>query len=295
MSSVSPTPSRHPLARALAWIERHRAEFALPAGPITEATLRALKPLGEMVLIAEKLVQRDRAHAARSRRLLAWAWDELGQGDVLLHILAAKPDLIVLSTVYASFAQCGFANERLAYAIGQIHDLPASRAIEFPKWRRLDVCHAMASLRGERMADDALEGSWLAHRPEPWLLGEDAAYAVTHEIFYATDYGRHPRGVPTELRDYLELWLPAWLRIYERRNNFDLFAELLMSAAYLGLESIYREHLPRLLSEQAQDGSFPGPAGSAATQITAATPDRRANFLRNYHTTLVGMLALDAG
>jgi hypothetical protein len=292
VNSVSPRKAA--AERALGWVESHRAEFALPAGAIHESTLRALKPLGELVLIAEKLVRAETGHSAQGREWLAWAWAELGGGDKLLHILAARPDLIILSTVYASFAQCGFVNPRLRDTIEGIYELDATQAIEFPNWRRLDVRHAMAALRGTRLGEDALAGSWLSFRPEPWLLNDDAAYAVTHEIFYATDYGLHPAGVAGELNDYLRIWLPVWLRIYERRSNFDLFAELLMCAGYLRFAGIYEAAIPRLLAEQASDGAFPGPVGSAANLITSSTPDARADFLRNYHTTLVSILALVA-
>lgn len=257
--------------------------------------MRALKPLGELVLIAEKLVRAETEHAAQGRAWLGWAWSELGEGDKLLQILAARPDLIILSTVYASFAQCGFVNPRLHDAIEGIYELDATRAIEFPYWRRLDVRHAMAGLRGTKLGGDALAGSWLSFRPEPWLLSDDAAYAVTHEIFYATDYGNDPAGVSGAMSDYLRLWLPVWLRIYERRSNFDLFAELLMCAGHLRFAEIYEAGLPRLLAEQAADGSFPGPVGSAANLITSSTPCARAAFLRDYHTTLVSILALTAG
>lgn len=293
MNSVSPDKAAA-AERAIGWVESRRSEFALPAGETGEGTLRALKPIGELVLIAEKLVRGDSPHSARGRAWLAWAWEALDGGDLLLDILAARPDLIILSTVYASFDQCGFVNRRLRETIESVHEMDAIRAIEFPYWRRLDVRHAMAGLHRTRLGEDAMDGSWLSFRPEPWLLNDDAAYAVTHEIFYATDYGGHPAGVAGELGDYLRLWLPVWLRIYQRRRNFDLFAELLMCAGYLGFADIHEAGLPALLAEQMPDGAFPGPAGSAANLITSATPGARAHFLRNYHTTLVGILALTA-
>lgn len=282
------------IAAALDWVLAHRQEFALPKGPINEETLRELKPLGELVLVAEKLARQGSQFSAVSNDILSWAWAEVSEGELLLHILGARPDLIVLATVYASFATCGYANRRLHRLIGNLHQTDACAAIEFPKWRRLDVCHAMASLGGSSFPPDALEGTWISHRPEPWLISDDAAYAVTHEIFYATDYGADSAAVPGEVRDYLRLWLPAWFKIYARLNNYDLFAEFLMVSAYLRLHDCYAAHVGELLQQQAQEGFFPGPPGSAANIISPKTQIPRANFLRNYHTTLVSMLALHA-
>lgn len=278
----------HAIDAALGWIEANLIQFALPTGPTTETTLKAIKPLGELVLVIDKIAERH----SKFEALLKWSWKEFRGGELMLDILIARHDLIVLTTIYASFVNRGFSNPRLDQWIAYLRATAAHEGIEFPRWRRLDVDHALAKLDGERLSADSLRDTWIALRPEPWLMSDDTAYAVTHTLFYITDFGQAGHLLPDDIRDYLYLWLPAWLEISRRQRNFDLFAEWLMVAAYAGFDDIFAKHAAVLVAHQRSDGVFPGPSGSAEALLHDEMPAIRSDFLRNYHTTLVAILAL---
>src|SRR5262249_38141193 len=159
---------------------------------------------------------------------LAWCWDQLRQGDLLIEIVLARPDLVLVATLYANFQRHGFSNARLETALRYLIRTACVRSLEFPTWRRLDLLHPTASLGLQRFPRRPEKAPWLAARPEPWTLTDDIAYATTHSVFYITDFGRRPSRLSRPVRDYLQTWLPAWLTIYERQHNWDLFAELVM-------------------------------------------------------------------
>jgi hypothetical protein len=278
------------ISSALSWIRANKSQFALPVGPTSESTLKAIKPLGELSLVLEKIDQGELL--ANPAELLDWCWAQFRGGDLMLEILQARHDLIVLCTIYASFVQKGYFNRRLSSWIDYLRSTRAHQGIEFPRWRRLDVDHALAKLDGTCLGENPLRDTWIVGLPEPWLMSDDTAYAVTHSLFYVTDFGSTPAALPENVREYLHLWLPAWLEVARRQRNFDLFAEWLMVAAYSGFGEIFDEHAEALISHQRGDGVFPGPTGSAETLLTGEISEVRADFLKNYHTTLVAVLAL---
>ncbi|MGJ0223581.1 DUF6895 family protein, partial [Streptococcus pyogenes] len=165
--------------------------------------------------------------------------------------------------------------------------------LEFPTWRRLDLQRAFESLGVQPFPPQAAKSCWFFNRPEPWIMSDDIGYALTHDIFYLTDFGRDVTQLPSECIRYLEDWLPSWLGIFLKRPNWDLVAELLMVGSCLRSEAS-TEYYEALLSAAEDDGLVPSPPGSGA-QLIALEEDvepRRRRFLSNYHTCLVSCMAL---
>lgn len=277
------------LGRAARWLDRNLDQFRLVHAATLEQRIQLMKPLGELALAASVLSScGHRQDWCRDK--LQFVWDELDQGDAVLHLLAARPDLIVASTLYACFVQFGFRNARLDHLIEHLASSPACLGIEFPTWRRLDVAHGFEMLGLASFPGQPQEGTWLEKRPEPWLMTDDIAYAVTHEIFYITNFGRQRSRLSGQVASYVTTWLPAWLEIYERQENWDLYAEFVMTAACLDLER--SENTSRLVSQMTIDGYFPGPDGSASSLVDGNKTSSRKVLLQNYHTTLVSMMAI---
>lgn len=275
-------------AAAVNWLSVHREQFSLANARSDEQLLRLIKPIGELALAASILRKRGR-HSSWANQTLHYCWGELEQGNVLLRVLAARPDLVVASTLYACFYEVGLSNSRLDILLRHLEGCASCRSIEFPTWRRLDVAHGFAALGYRPFPSNPEVGTWLYGLPEPWMISEDIAYAVTHEIFYITDFGWQPERLTCQISDYVTAWLPAWSEIWARQNNWDLFAEFAMVAACLGKPS--GAMLDRLATVQDSGGYFPGPGGSAASLIGSQTSAPRACFLANYHTTLVALMA----
>jgi hypothetical protein len=276
------------MRRVADWVDVNWDQFLLYHARSVDQRIFLIKPLGELALTAALLLRAG--HLERwSKDKLDRIWNELGGGDTLLQVLAARPDLIVASTLYASFRKAGYRNSRLDLLVEHLAGTASCGAIEFPAWRRLDVAHGLDALGISPFPRKPTTGTWIAARPEPWLITDDIAYAVTHEIFYITDFGTEVGRLPDAIFSYVVTWLPAWLEIYARQENWDLYAEFVMVGACLHQG---QGNAVRHLAAQVQpEGYVSGPRGSAANLLHPAETTERSRFLRNYHTTLVAMMA----
>ncbi len=301
--------------RGLEWIEANRAHFALGASPRDAHDLFPMKALAELARVADVLLRQvalDAATRTRAERLLRFAWDEFGGGDVFAEVLARGPWL-VLGTMYAIFEANGYSHaatrERLSLLSG---GAPVDARL-FPRHLAVapaapapfagDAAAVLAlglALAGRRMG---LPFSWseerllpltgLGRRPDIASLSEPEAYSLTHVAFFVTDFGLDPAALDAASRAYLRERGPLWMEDLLRRADLDLYAELAMALACIG-EPLPGEVERVLCDAQDKDGSLPGP--SRPRQRTDAEPEpARRRFLERYHTTLAAMLASFAG
>lgn len=211
MPMLSAEDLRSALDQACLWITRSLRNFSLDnaSGEIDQLLL--FKPLGELVLTATLLNQID-AKDDCAEGWLAWAWDDFGCGRRLVDVLVARPDLIVLASLYANFHENDFRSDELMLAIEYIAQSDTCNAIELPNWRRLDVDLALEKLGFREFPVNPEYATWLANMPEPWILSNDISYCITHEVFYITDFGQARERLKPEIKFFISLWLPAWLR-----------------------------------------------------------------------------------
>ena len=280
------------LVETVTWIKCNLEQFKLSDAASIEQRLGGLKPLGELVLTMDILRHRTE-HREFCYESVAFAWEQVQQGDLLLETLTVRPDLIVLSALYSNFISFGHRNKKLTSLFALLASSPACRGLEFPNWRRLDVLRAFDSLALEKFPEENVtENCWFNSMPEPWIMSDDIAYAVTHDIFYITDFGRLPHALPDHCKKYLEKWLPSWLEIFGLQPNWDITAELLMVAACIGMPDMGNSY-ERLANAIELDGLVPSPPGAGGQLISleGASDYRRIRFLSNYHTCLVSCMA----
>lgn len=268
----------------LKWIESNLNEFDIANGKDESHRLKLLKPIGELVLISS-LLQSKKIADDLPLRLLSYCWDKLDSANEILKILIARPDLIIASTIYSSFKIHGFNNVKLEQLISFLSKTDACKSIEFPRWRQLDLAHALSKLHLEDFPRNAHEGIWLEKLPEPWVITDDIAYAITHEIFYITDFGEKQERLQPEIKSYLIRWLPVWIDLYIYRENFDIVAELIVVGSCIGEKKLFRKQMQILLDYQQPSGMFNGPGNQPENG------NLRQVFLYNYHTTLVSLMA----
>ncbi|MFK4038904.1 DUF6895 family protein [Nonomuraea wenchangensis] len=131
-------------------------------------------------------------------------------------------------------------------------------------------------------------------RPAPCPIPPATGTPFTQVVFNHTEWGARPAALPPDTVAYLAQWLPAWWRCVRGSGNHDLAAELVMTAACAGLAPMERA-LTELLAHARPDGGFAGPAGAGGDLPRPDGDDLRRRFLRDYHTTLVTLLALTTG
>jgi hypothetical protein len=280
------------LQRSLDWLSRNREKFSFQHGPSAKDKLALLKPFAEYLLI-HSVLNRNPVLSRQLRADAEWAWKECANGESILSMLQARPDLFELVTVCGSFSALGFRNPQLDQWL-QVLFHANGRAGELPSWRRVALSFHLAQLgliEPEMHLDPT---SWLAALPEPWIISEERLYALTHQIFYLTDFGRYPERADEAVTAYIELWLPVWAARAKAEANLDLLGELLLVALYLQQHGNVTDLTDDYLDAQADDGSFPGPpAGSGTLARFSVLSDQ--TFYSVYHPTLVGTLFLAAG
>ena len=272
------------------WLAEHRAAFGFQRAAHPIRQLMLLKPFAEFVLCNDLLLSYGASHLALLDSL-RWAWDELEAGDYLVRLLLARPDIFRLASVYAPLKRHGVLNRRFETVLRQVSCLRGTASAEMQAWMRLCFHHAAAQIEATAYDPAAAGETWLLSRPEPWCFNDEIAYSVTHEVFYASDFGRCDCKLPAAVRRYLELWVPAWTESYAESGNWDLTAEMIMVGECIGGVAWESSPLALLLAHQRPDGTVPGPAGSGKPLCDGAQSAAEAAFYANYHTTLVSAMA----
>jgi hypothetical protein len=296
--------------RGLLWLEGNRDGFALPRGAVPE--LFPLKALGELAAIAGVLWRRQDLPAelrARLHALLAFAWQELEQGEVFARYLDQRA-YPVLGTTYAVFERLGWRHEATRQRLAEMgrpgglsgSRAPATREAGEPVAAQYGADGVAVLCLGLALAWEALDlpSPWqrarlyphtrLAHRPEVAELALPDAYSLTHTVFFMTDWGAAPEGLPAAERTYLAEWAPRWMDAFRRQQHFDLYAELAVVLCCIEAPCP-AEAESVLAAAQEADGAVPGPADRIAERTRGIEDPGRRRFVSCYHTTLAATLA----
>jgi hypothetical protein len=274
----------------LTWLGRNLTQFSLHLAEDDAHRVQLVKPLGELVLTLELLARR-REFRELALEKLCWAWEEFERGAFLLEVLAARPELLMVATILGSFRTAGLRNRKFETFVRYLGGTHYAKALQLPNWRMIDLRVALAKLNGSAsgLSEALLRQMWSSARPEPWLIDHDSVYAFTHEVFYVTNFGKASRRYPAGTRGYVWWCLPAWLEIFYRKSDWDVFSELLMVSGCLGIEPPAGSY-QRMIAPLAHYGFLPSPPGGGASLLRKGMTHSRREFLTHYHTTLVGLI-----
>ncbi|CAM04074.1 DUF6895 family protein [Saccharopolyspora erythraea] len=274
-------------ARAWDWLAAHREHFRPRPGEDNPA--EALKAVGELTMAAAVLLREGVAgsrQAASARSLLDFAWyDALDAGDMLERMQREAPLTSACMEVYVHFHERGYRHPGLEDTLRVLRTLRGCSAAETAPHRKLGIALAEQQL-GLAVAgvDDAVQATLLGGFPEPWTVDHHVAYAITHTVFYLTDWGARPDQVPPEIADYLDLWLPVWTEECIERRHWDLLGELLATDACLPKPALDTESWQHLAVAQTTAGALPAIGD-------VPTGDADEVFELVYHPTLVAAFA----
>jgi hypothetical protein len=288
-------------AACASWLSDHLDLFTISTDDTPESDVIALmKPISELALVAAVLHQvARRSRLPRALRDFARAagthsWEQLGRGELMSSYLARFPELVILATTYRSFRVLGFRHAGFERLLENTLGLRGTRALEFPPWRALDLATAVASLNltPPWAIASIYRRTWLAALPEPWALTPSSAYSVTHTVFYMTDFGDAPNRLPAGHRAYLRRWTPAWQLFYANVQDMDLLAEMTMVMRCLREPQDSVDVPATFAAHTVGGGGIRGPMELEPEVGASRTSARALTFTRDYHTTLVGLLAL---
>lgn len=174
-------------------------------------------------------------------------------------------------------------------------------AADRPPLTRLELAYA-ADLGGLAPASttwsdiaELYRASIPATRDTPLFVRDDEAYALTHVLFYLSDFGARAVHVPTpeeseRLRDRVLVLLGSCLA----RGDLDLAGELLLCAETLHAagEPLVAHGWRRLALAQHEDGAVPSPLHDPGTAAALEGEKRAAyRFGTCFHTTMVAIMA----
>ncbi|MEU5211033.1 hypothetical protein [Streptomyces sp. NPDC020742] len=204
--------------------------------------------------------------------------------------------LLLYAGTYAALRLCGREDPEFRHLLTQVAADGYAAVFERIPYRQLDLLHTLELCGVPHTLpamDDALPFTLLCNRPNVIKLTDRDIYALTHTIFYATDFGlrepRWPRGfTPGAAVELLEALLVLTLD----QENADLVGELLCCLLCLGVRDSEeaRRAWEFLTAVQEADGRVNGPPGVVHPGLAEGDAAYR-RWATGYHTTIVAALA----
>ncbi|MEU2159087.1 hypothetical protein ABZ532_29455 [Streptomyces sp. NPDC019396] len=204
--------------------------------------------------------------------------------------------LLLYAGTYAALRLCGREDPEFRRIIQQAVDGGYAASFERVPYRQLDLLHTLYLCGIEHdlpPMDTVLPFTLLCQHPNVLKLADRDIYAITHTVFYATDFGQRepvwPRGYsPGRAIELLE----ALLVLAEARSNADLVGELLCCLYCLGINHSDAANQAWVFLESVQEpnGRVNGPEGIIHPSLDGKDEDFR-HWAEGYHTTIVTALA----
>lgn len=133
----------------------------------------------------------------------------------------------------------------------------------------------------------------LAAAPDALHVDKEAAYAITHTLYYLSDLGRRPLPFDKAEAERVTRILDCLMVHYWRLRHWDLLGELLANRVLMsGRESrLATGASAALLNAWRPDGCIPG-EGLEIKGLDKSLPSERESIIFRgcYHTTLVGVI-----
>ena len=257
------------------------------------------KPLLELSLTC-MLYVRSR-HQGKDHRIneIALFVDRIWRRPEYWQRLVRFPETLLLYGMTSiALRRCGLGNSCDAELMARVLEEGYASAVEVVPYRALDFRYMIDC--GEYNLtfptySEIYNGTLLSKNPTPLYLTDEDVYAVTHTLFYISDFGaRAPEAIPQEQLPAAKRLVALLLGVYVRSKNWDLVAELLISCQCLDWRPgfVFDTAWEDLMTAQRADGVVPGPYFSAEKMQKLSGIEQRVYDLKqNYHTTLVSALA----
>ncbi|MFI6448920.1 DUF6895 family protein [Kitasatospora sp. NPDC050543] len=282
--------------RAVAWLAARRTLID-PGMARPNGVLFAHKALIETAFLVGLRARLDPDPVDGDYREILDRFEEITARPSYRELIARDESAFLLyAGTYAALRLCGRDDADFRQILAQAAAGGYAAIFERIPYRQLDLLHTLELCRLEHTlppVDDVLPFTLLCNRPNVIKLADGDIYAITHTIFYATDFGlrepRWPRGF--DVGAAVEL-IEALLVLTRGRQNADLVGELLCCLLCLGVRDSEesRHAWDFLLSVQEADGRVDGPQGIIHPKLADGDDDYQ-RWATGYHTTIVAALA----
>lgn len=169
-----------------------------------------------------------------------------------------------------------------------LYSYPRERTL----FRTLDHCHSTSlffqKLWPSDVARSLLKESCLPFDGNVLIHNEEILYAITHTVFYATDFGKEL----SLLNDFPEAPLGEFIGYLMRRavadNDLDILSELVLCLMFMGQAQLVDEStFGYLVRNQNQQGFWPATQSVIDAVEADDIPCEQIAFFAHYHTTLL--------
>ena len=298
------------VAKAMDWIGENLSYFD-PFQEDEPLEIRGVKKFSELALMLYVYVELtgDRS-SRRVQEIIALLQAVRARREFQDWLLRSPQKFVLYCDVYVILRLLGHEDENQRELVQRVIDAGYLDQMERAPFRTMELSltlelgefrHSVPGL------ETLIESSILAQPPNPLFLNRDAAYALTHVILFYYAFGTY-REAPTPFSDLRGLrdCLSALIVSYCQERYWDLLGELLMCWDCIGLGTSAVTELAWGAFARAQevDGALPRRAeeneddleegnieeGNEEEQATIEQ-QRKDDFARCYHTTLVGIVA----
>ena len=274
--------------QAIAWLAANRGFFD-PTLRIPKDQLFAKKAVVELALLVAYRHRLEPAPLTPDWLALLDTVEQVASRPAYVEAAARDPRALLLyALTFAALRICGRENPEFAHVVEQCLATGYATAAERLPYRRMDLLHFLLISGFDPSAGSKLDETYLstllAQSPNVVELNDSDVYAITHALFYLTDFGQRPATTSADVPAILE----ALLRLAIAERNADLAGELLCCALPYGLANT-AAGWNLLATMQQPDGRLPGPPG--VVQPAPTDPPGYFAWKQAYHTTIVGVLA----
>ncbi|WP_239472142.1 hypothetical protein [Streptomyces sp. NEAU-S7GS2] len=282
--------------RAVAWLAARRTLID-PAEAAPGRVLFARKALIETAFLVGLRARLDPEALDGDYAALLDQVEEIAARPSYRELIARdEAALLLYAGTYAALRLCGREDPEFRQLITQAATGGYAAAFERIPYRQLDLLHTLELCDVPHTlptVDDVLPFTLLCNRPNVVKLTDRDIYALTHTLFYATDFGlREPRWPRDFDPDTVVELLEALLVLTLGQQNADLVGELLCCLLCLGVRDSEegRRAWEFLTAVQEADGRVNGPPGVVHPGLADGDEAYR-HWATGYHTTIVAALA----
>ncbi|MET9735077.1 hypothetical protein ABZZ79_31875 [Streptomyces sp. NPDC006458] len=283
-------------ARAIAWLAARRTRFD-PERAEEAGVLFARKALVELALLVGLRARLDPSPLDPDFGLLLdQVADVAGRASYRELVVRDEGALLLYAGTYAALRLCGREDPEFRRAIEQAVSGRYATCFERIPYRQLDLLHTLELAGVDHTlptVDAVLPHTLLCADPSAFKLADRDIYAITHTVFYATDFGLRTPNWPNGFDSARAVGLlEALLVLCRRRGNADLVAELVCSLFCLGVrDSAEADRAWTFLVDvQEADGRVDGPDGVVHPKLGEGDVEYQ-KWATGYHTTIVTALA----
>ena len=282
--------------RADKWLARGCGEWLSGSTDVTKGgTVRILKALCEVlfwesyvslspnkILLSKCITALSRWHRNRSLYAFAYRFPEYATLSLMAiylvrrHISLESDEARDLRTLAAMLF--GAPSERLPF-------------------RQLECLHTRYLLLGKRfpskMMVRAAQYGCLSSIVEKTRFTLSDEYALTHTIFYLTDFGRRPWPGGLSSNIHLARAMNGLAELAATEMNYDILSEYVIASKMASLQQFQSAQYVDLIAKGfSATGFCRGPLDMRGYLMNEGLPEGSVEFFENYHTTLLARSAL---